>query len=156
VSTPQDIEALLDAEIHVAQRLASALEKEREVLVGASPEAVAAAANTKAALLGEFEQLENKRRRLYAESGLHASADTASSASSTGIIGLTSGIAHRWQSLMGLIAACRDANQTNGLIVNLRRGQVRQLIDIVRGKPGMCYGPQGQTFAKAVRPLARA
>jgi flagellar biosynthesis protein FlgN len=137
VSTQQAIEALLDEEILVARNLATALEKERDVLVGASPEAVAAAANSKAALLSEFEQLEKKRRQLYAQNGLQPAAA-------------------RWQSLMGLVAACRDANQTNGLIMNLRRGQVRQLIDIVRGSPSVCYGPQGQTFAKAVRPLARA
>jgi len=38
----------------------------------------------------------------------------------------------------------------------LRQGQVRQLIDIVRGGPALTYSPQGKTFAKALRALARA
>jgi flagellar biosynthesis/type III secretory pathway chaperone len=57
---------------------------------------------------------------------------------------------------MGLLATCRNANETNGLIVNLKQGQIRQLLDIVRGGSAITYGPQGQTFAAAVRPLARA
>jgi flagellar biosynthesis/type III secretory pathway chaperone len=58
--------------------------------------------------------------------------------------------------LMELMAGCRTANDVNGHIIHVRQHQIRQLIDIVRGGPAITYGPQGKTFAKALRALARA
>jgi flagellar biosynthesis/type III secretory pathway chaperone len=55
-----------------------------------------------------------------------------------------------------LMAGCRIANEVNGHIIHVRRHQIRQLIDIVRGGPSITYDPQGKTFAKALRALARA
>jgi flagellar biosynthesis/type III secretory pathway chaperone len=57
---------------------------------------------------------------------------------------------------MEIMAQCRKSNDINGYIVNVRQRQVRQLIDIVRGGEIGTYGPQGKTFAKALRALARA
>jgi flagellar biosynthesis/type III secretory pathway chaperone len=55
------------------------------------------------------------------------------------------------------MARCRTANELNGHIIRVRQHQIRQLIDIVRGKPAaVTYDPHGKTFAKALRPLARA
>jgi flagella synthesis protein FlgN len=138
------IESLLDQQIDVARKLAEVLEAEREALTGNSPEAVCEKAAQKVQLLERFESLEIERRGLYAQAGLPATAAPAHT------------ITRRWQSLMGLLAACRNANETNGLIVNLKQGQIRQLLDVIRGGPSITYGPQGQTFAAAVRPLARA
>jgi len=138
------IESLLDQQIEVARSLASVLEAERDALTGNSPEAVCEKAVQKVQLLELFERLEVERRGLYAEAGITATA------------AMTQTITQRWRSLMGLLAACRNANETNGLIVNLKQGQIRQLLDIVRGGPSVTYGPHGQTFAAAVRPLARA
>jgi flagellar biosynthesis protein FlgN len=138
------IESLLDQQIDVARKLAAILEAERDALTGTSPELVCEKAAQKVQLLERFERIEAQRRGLYAEAGLPATA------------ALSQTITQRWRSLMGLLAACRNANETNGLIVNLKQGQIRQLLDIVRGGPSITYGPQGQTFAAAVRPLARA
>ncbi len=145
------IEQLLDQQIRVAQELAAVLESERDALTGDSPALVCEKAAQKVKLLEEFEHLENDRRRLCAESGLPAlpAADTPA------VSGIAQTITQRWRSLMGLLATCRNANETNGLILNLKQGQIRQLLDIVRGGPTLTYGPQGQTFASAVRPLAR-
>jgi flagellar biosynthesis/type III secretory pathway chaperone len=57
---------------------------------------------------------------------------------------------------MELMAGCRTANEVNGHIIHVRQHQVRQLLDIVRGGPALTYSPQGKTFAKALRALARA
>ena len=54
------------------------------------------------------------------------------------------------------MAGCRTANEVNGHIIHVRQHQIRQLIDIVRGGPSVTYDPQGKTFAKALRALARA
>ena len=137
------IEQLLDRQIRVAQALAAVLAAERDALTGDSPAAVSEQAAQKVRLLEEFEQLESERRRLCDESGLPATP------------GIAQAISQRWRSLMALLATCRNANETNGLILNLKQGQVRQLLDILRGGPAITYGPQGQTFASAIRPLAR-
>ena len=72
------------------------------------------------------------------------------------VAGIAATVAERWRALMELMARCRTANEVNGHIINVRRNQVRQLLDIVRGGPAITYDPQGKTFAKALRALARA
>jgi flagellar biosynthesis/type III secretory pathway chaperone len=57
---------------------------------------------------------------------------------------------------MEVIAGCRTANEVNGYIINLRQGQISQLLGIVRGTSTLTYTPQGKTFAKALRALAKA
>lgn len=150
-SAESRIEQILDRQIRAAAELAAVLEAERDALTGSSPGLVSEKAAEKIRLLETIEKLETERRRICAESGVAslegADGDTAAS--------ITRAITQRWRSLMGLLAACRNANETNGLILNLKQGQVRQLLDIVRGGPAITYGPNGQTFASAVRPLAR-
>ena len=70
--------------------------------------------------------------------------------------GIAATVVERWRKLMELMAGCRTANEVNGHIIHVRRHQIRQLIDIVRGGPSVTYDPQGKTFAKALRALARA
>jgi flagellar biosynthesis protein FlgN len=153
MSSERQLEELLDRELGVAQTLAGILEQERAALVGEASHAVATLASKKAALLEQLEKLESERKSLGAAAGAAQERD----ATSTGRLpSLSAAAGRRWQSLMGLVATCRDANEANGLIVNLRQGQVRALLDIVRSSPAVTYGPQGRTFAKAVRPLARA
>jgi flagellar biosynthesis/type III secretory pathway chaperone len=65
-------------------------------------------------------------------------------------------VADRWRQLMDVMARCRTANEVNGHIIHIRQNQVRQLFDIVRGGAPTTYGPQGKTFARALRALARA
>jgi flagellar biosynthesis/type III secretory pathway chaperone len=91
-------------------------------------------------LIGRIEGLESERRRLWDPEGA-ASSDS---------------VTVRWRSLMTVVARCRNANDVNGYIINMRRGQVRQLIDAVRGGAPVTYGPSGKTFATALRALARA
>ena len=54
------------------------------------------------------------------------------------------------------MARCRSANEVNGYIINVRRHQVQQLIDLVRGTGASTYGPSGRALPQALRALARA
>jgi len=135
------LEEVLDREIEAARSLAANLAAERAALTGDSPEAVEQKAAEKIRLLGVIESLETERRALSAAPGDSRFAAT---------------LAERWRSLMELMAGCRGANEVNGRIIRVRQNQIRQLLDIVRGGPAITYSPQGKTFAKALRALARA
>jgi flagellar biosynthesis/type III secretory pathway chaperone len=135
------LEDLLDREIELARVLAGTLAAEKTALTGDSPAAVEANAAEKIRVLEAIEKLDQERRALCA--------------SPTGP-GIAATVVERWRSLMQLMAGCRTANEVNGHIIHVRRHQVRQLIDIVRGGPSITYDPQGKTFAKALRALARA
>jgi flagellar biosynthesis/type III secretory pathway chaperone len=134
------LEDLLDREVESARSLAATLAAERIALTGDSPKAVEENAAEKIRILQAIEKLEAERRALCA----------------TPDLGLAATVAERWRALMELIAGCRTANEVNGHIIHVRQHQIRQLIDIVRGGPAITYGPQGKTFAKALRALARA
>jgi flagellar biosynthesis/type III secretory pathway chaperone len=135
------LEDLLDREIEAARNLAATLAAERAALIGDSPAAVQETAAQKTQLLGAIEKLEAERRTLGPTST---------------IPGLAAAVAERWRALMELMAGCRTANEINGHIIHVRQHQVRQLLEIVRGGPALTYSPQGKTFAKALRALARA
>ncbi len=135
------LEDVLDREIEVARSLAETLAAERTALTGDSPAAVEEKAADKIRILETIEKLEAERRALYALPGA---------------AGLAAAVAERWRALMELMAGCRAANEINGHIIHVRQHQVGQLIDIVRGGPSLTYGPQGKTFAKALRALAQA
>ena len=70
--------------------------------------------------------------------------------------GIAATVAERWRTLMELMAGCRKANEVNGYIINLRQGQIQQLLGIVRGGAPLTYTAQGKTFARALRALAKA
>jgi flagellar biosynthesis protein FlgN len=142
------LEDLLDREIEVARALSDALHAERAALTGDAPAAVHETAAEKVRLLGTIEQLEAERRSLWGATPT----DTRELAAT----GLGAVVAARWRALMDLMAGCRAANEVNGHIIHIRQNQIRQLIDIVRGGAPVTYGPQGKTFAKALRALARA
>lgn len=145
------LEDLLDHEIEVARTLATTLDAERAALTGASPQAVEQQATEKMRLLAAIEKLEDERRAVSVavEQGLPG----ARVARGTDI---ASTVAERWRTLMDLMAGCRTANEINGYIINLRQGQVSQLLGILRGTTPLTYTPQGKTFAKALRALAKA
>jgi flagellar biosynthesis/type III secretory pathway chaperone len=135
------LEDLLDREIELAQVLEATLAVEKTALTGNSPAAVEQNAAEKIRVLEAIENLEQERRALCANPGSP---------------GIAATVVERWRNLMELMAGCRTANEVNGHIIHVRRHQIRQLIDIVRGGPSVTYDPQGKTFAKALRALARA
>jgi flagellar biosynthesis/type III secretory pathway chaperone len=145
------LEELLDREIEAARSLAGALTQERSALTGTAPQAVEEQAAEKMRLLGTIEKLEDERRALAtaAEQALPGARVPRGS-------GISASVAERWRTLMEVMAGCRTANEVNGYIINLRQGQIKQLIGIVRGAAPLTYTAQGKTFAKALRALAKA
>jgi flagellar biosynthesis/type III secretory pathway chaperone len=145
------LEDLLDREIDCARSLAATLDAERAALAGASPETVQLKVGEKMQLLGNLERLEDERRALSvaAEQGLPGTRVARGT-------GIAETVASRWRTLMELMAGCRTANEVNGCIINLRLSQIKQLLGIVRGGSPVTYSPQGKTFAKALRALAKA
>jgi len=142
----QRLEFVLDRELGVAQSLSAALAAERAALTGSSSEAVGSCAAEKIALFADFERLEAERRGICAAAGVRLPQDLAPGG----------GISTRWRGLLELMARCRSANEINGYIINVRRNQIGQLIDVLRGGAPATYGPNGKTFAKALRALAQA
>jgi flagellar biosynthesis/type III secretory pathway chaperone len=145
------LEDLLDREIEVARTLAATLDAERTALTGTSPQAVEQQAAEKTRLLGAIEKLEDERRAMSvsADQGLPGARVPRGTS-------IASSVAERWRTLMELVATCRAANEINGYIINLRQGQIKQLLGIVRGTAPLTYTPQGKTFAKALSALAKA
>jgi flagellar biosynthesis/type III secretory pathway chaperone len=135
------LEDLLDREIELARSLAAALAAEQSALTGNSPAAVEQRVAEKVSVLQSIEKLEEERRALC-PAPLTA--------------GIAATVVERWRALLELMAGCRTANEVNGHIIHVRQHQIRQLIDIVRGGPSLTYDPNGKTFAKALRALARA
>jgi flagellar biosynthesis/type III secretory pathway chaperone len=132
----------LDREIEAAHTLAATLAAEKSALTGDSASSVEQNAAEKIRLFSLMEKLEQERRSLCDDPNASGAADS---------------VVARWHSLMSLMAGCRNANEINGHIIRVRQHQIRQLIDIVRGKPAaITYDPHGKTFAKALRALARA
>jgi len=135
------LEDLLDREIELAGVLSATLAAEKAALTGDSPEAVEKNVAEKIRVLESLEKVDQERRALC---------DSPTSP------GLAATVVERWRRLMELMAGCRSANEVNGHIIHVRRHQIHQLIDIVRGGPSVTYDPQGKTFAKSLRALARA
>ena len=135
------LEDLLDREIELAGVLSATLAAEKTALTGDSPEAVEKNAAEKIRVLETLEKLDQERRALC---------------ESPTSPGLAATVVERWRRLMELMAGCRTANEVNGHIIHVRRHQIRQLIEIVRGGPSATYDPQGKTLAKSLRALARA
>jgi flagellar biosynthesis/type III secretory pathway chaperone len=146
------LEDLLDREIVAARQLSNTLAVERNALTGDAPDAVLQQAAAKVQLLGTIERLENERRDICT-AAIPSAAGAEANADDPGMAAL---LGDRWRALMELMAGCRTANEVNGYIIRVRQTQIRQLMDIVRGASPALYGPQGKTFATALRALARA
>jgi flagellar biosynthesis/type III secretory pathway chaperone len=145
------LEDLLDREIDLAGRLAATLAAERAELTGPSADAVAHRAAEKMDLIKTLEGLEVLRRALAAATG-----EAVQASREAPLPGAAATVADRWRTLLESMRKCRTANEVNGYIINLRRGQIQQLLGIVRGGAPVTYTAQGKTFHRALRALARA
>jgi flagellar biosynthesis/type III secretory pathway chaperone len=152
--THRRLETLLEREIETARSLSKTLDAERAALTGDSSEAVIEQAAHKTELLGMIEQLETQRRQLCDAASI--SLPNLRHGRAPVMTGVSDAVADRWRALLELIAGCRIANEVNGYIINARRGQIGQLLQILRGGTPITYGPEGKTQAKSLRALARA
>jgi flagellar biosynthesis/type III secretory pathway chaperone len=152
--THRSLEVVLGRELEAVRSLAMTLDAERAALTGSSPEAVIEKAAQKIELFNLIEELEAERRQLCDAAKI--SLPNIRSGRTPLMAGVSETVADRWRSLLELIASCRIANEVNGYIVNARRGQLNQLFQVLRGGAPLTYSPQGKTFAKSLRALARA
>ncbi len=151
----RSLEVVLDRELEAARTLAATLDAERVALTGKSPEAVMQKAAEKIQLFGVIEALEAERSKLCAAAQISLP-NAARKGQSFAVSGVSDAVADRWRTLLELIAGCRKSNDINGYIINARRGQLNQLLQILRGGTPITYSPQGKTFAKSLRTLAQA
>jgi flagellar biosynthesis/type III secretory pathway chaperone len=145
------LEDILDREIEAARHLSDTLAAERDALTGDAAAAVEQKAAEKIELLGTLDRLEHERIALCAATGLRVPDNKSRDDG-----GVAHAVADRWSALMDLMARCRTANEINGYIINVRRNQIGQLMNIVRGNTPVTYGPQGKALGSALRALARA
>lgn len=141
--------ALVVGEIaSTAERLLAELECERDALLAGDDAALDAAGAAKDAHVRQLEMLEAERVHLAAQiSG------------GFGLAAMQSGLARdpatlaRWQQALALLSRCRELNQNNGAMVDVKLRQVRQALHLLTGESADAglYGPRG-TGAVARRP----
>jgi flagellar biosynthesis/type III secretory pathway chaperone len=137
--SPQDLDAVLAAQVRCAEQMLEALDREHEALVGGSPNDVANASNAKADLVEALETLETRRGALAAD------ADGAQLESA------------EWRRLRELVADCQRRNQRNGVLLKARADNVRVALNALRGAEPELYGPQGRRPGRSdARPLGTA
>lgn len=163
-SVLQPLTDVLDRELAAGARLLDAIEAERSRLGAGEPEALEAAVVEKERLLAELNRLEVERRTALSALGFpadragvtaclraHEDPNYRDDASRAGPV------AARWRRLLAVTAQLRDANERNGMIVNLRSRRVREALNVLRtGRPDeLTYGPN-RTGAAARRAIGRA
>jgi flagellar biosynthesis/type III secretory pathway chaperone len=126
---------LLNEQIRYAEAMLQTLEREKDALVAGDTGLLTAAGADKARLVESLEALETERRNLGdAERG-----------------------SPEWQTLLGLISACKDQNQRNGALVKARSEQVQIALQALRGPEPGFYDPSGlKPSARSARPLGTA
>jgi flagella synthesis protein FlgN len=127
----QSLVAVLTEQIRCAEAMLGTLSRENQALVDGDAELLNAAGADKARLVEKLEALESERRALA------AAIETAVDA---GEQGETHG---KWQSLLQLIATCKQQNQRNGALVKARTEQVRAALKLLRGTEPEIYDPKG-------------
>lgn len=137
--------AVLTEQIRCAQAMLGALTRESDALAGGDAEHLNAAGAEKAQLVETLEALEAERRTLVAA----ISADTG-----------VNGGAHpepQWQSLLQLVAECKEQNQRNGALLKARAEHVRSALRLLRGAEPQFYAASGLSPAlRSARSLGSA
>ena len=139
----------------LASDLLGVLELERDALTAGRVEDIDACGARKVALLTELETLEADRASLATAAGLDAERLDDAFASAA----LTAKAAPGWESLLGTLRACHEANAVNGQITLQRRRHVERALHILRGtgeQAAGLYGPDGRDAPLDAAELARA
>jgi flagellar biosynthesis protein FlgN len=126
---------VLNEQIRCAEAMLQTLGRENDALVAGDTGLLSTVGADKARLVESLEALEIERRRLGdAERG-----------------------SPEWQTLLGLISACKDRNQRNGALVKARSEQVQIALRALRGSEPAFYDPSGlKPSARSARPLGTA
>lgn len=111
--------------------LESALVSERKALEAQDPEALDASGGEKHTSLSNLEDLDRERRDLLSRHGF--ARDDSGMISLLQACGPGHPLDQLWTQLREIALRCRDANQINGAIVQLRRQQISRALQILRG-----------------------
>lgn len=136
------LSAVLDDMQKALAALAGVLEDERTALLAADVAALDSAGSRKQELVQSLEKLDAERLQLGRAAPAAALA-----------------LEPRWQSLLPTLAACRDMNQRNGLLVGQRLDSTRRALSILTGQEtdGGVYGRMGGLHLRSrSQPLAEA
>jgi flagella synthesis protein FlgN len=135
-----ELAAVVNEQIRCAEAMLRTLGHENEALVAGDTALLASSGADKARLVESLEALEVERRGLAAAGGPSPEQG-----------------ATQWQTLLGLIAACRDQNQRNGALLKARSEQVQIVLRVLRGSEPGFYDPSGlKASAHSARPLGTA
>lgn len=147
---------LMDQEIAAANALLQALQAETDAL-GRDPEALEQAAARKQELVTNMEALHQQRCAMLQAAGC--------SPSRSGLeqflqrFDVEDRLLGRWQRLLDVTEQCRDANLSNGAVVELSRLHLRQALALMHGHSPqtVAYGAGGESVAAgSSRVIAKA
>ena len=143
---PHALQAVLTQEVECTERLLESLETERSALVQRDMSALAGSTEQKLALTQRLETLEKEREQLLAGIGFTGQAPELSAYLATHA-GATLRLRDLWQQVLANTEACRNANLTNGGILEVSRQHVEHALCILRGQAGSpsLYDPNGET-----------
>ncbi|NJO12302.1 MAG: flagellar protein FlgN, partial [Gammaproteobacteria bacterium] len=111
-------------------------------------------------LVARFEELDQERRMLCTATGAGNGSDSMQRLIATQAPEARATLTAKWQRVLELTARCRDANETNGMIAQVRQRQILQLLGLMR-TGSSASATYGRTGAAAIagdssRPLASA
>ena len=119
------------------------LEEERKVLTGAQADRLPDIAIGKSSLAGQLSQLESRRDALLIKDGFQK----GRSGVEAWLTGRTNANVerNRWNELLKLAGQARDANETNGRLINLLLKQNQEALSVLlSGGTDSIYGADGQ------------
>ena len=131
---------VLNEQLRCAEEMLRTLGREKEALVSADNELLSAVGADKARIVDALDALEAARRKLAAP----GEEDDARGSP-------------QWQSLLGVISACKEQNQRNGALLKARTEQLQIALQALRGSEPGFYDPTGlKASARSARALGTA
>ena len=115
----------MQEQIRCAEAMLAALDRENQALLDGNTDGLNLVGAEKVQLMESLESLERERRLMAQVPD-----------------GGTAGQSH-WQRLLELMEECRRRNERNGALVNLRREQVDQALNVLRGAELELYDASG-------------
>ncbi len=149
----QQLRSTLQAELQLAQQLASIMETERSALTQANGAELDQCIRAKQPLIKQLEQLGRQRDLILKTAGFPSGKQGIQAF----IVNQTDAEGMALNKLLNQLklqaARCREHNQINGGIVNVNRQYLQRALSILRGRDpeASAYGPGGEYTSAVVR-----
>jgi flagella synthesis protein FlgN len=128
------LHAVLTEEARCTQQLLACLDNERTALTKRDMETVQRTTSEKLQLSRQIEQLEQRRTDLVAQLGFGSDAESLGKCFDS--LPQATVFKRLWRRILNDLEACRNANLTNGGILEASRQHVEQALCILRGQSG--------------------